>query len=338
MHSDRVLLKSAYMLAPLFFMGAMRKLTTLHRRHHFDIFHAHWVIPNAPMAALVSRASGVPLVISLHGSDIFVAQKHRLLGAVARACFRQAQAVTACSPQLHAGALVLGADPTRTHLLLWGADPEVFDPDKAPSCSEMRSLLGLPEASLVVLSLGRLVKKKGVEYLVRAMPLLRSRVPHAQVVIAGDGPERPSLERMAETLKVSDMVQFVGQIPWYEVAKYLHASDVFVVPSIEDESGNLDGLPTSILEAMAAAKPVVASAVAGIPLVVEHEQTGLLVPQRNPQALADALQKLLQDEDFRKRLGAEGRRRVLSQYNWDTVAQTFTRLYKQAQSFSDAHI
>lgn len=331
MHSDRALHKSAYLLAPLFFASAFRKLVQLHLQHRFDIIHAHWVIPNAPMAALFSRLSGTPLLITLHGSDIFVARKNALLGWLAGVCFRQAHAVTACSPQLYEGAVALGADVQRTHLLLWGADPARFDPSQAPPRSVLRAQIGLPEDAPVVLSLGRLVKKKGVEYLVQALPALREHIPNVLVVIAGDGPEREPLEQLAVHLGVRESVRFVGAVLWQHVPAYLHASDVFVVPSVVDESGNLDGLPTTILEAMAAAKPVVASAVAGIPLVVEHEKTGLLVPQRDPHALAAALTALLQDEQSRVRLGNAARQRVETELNWDRVAQFFTQLYEEAQ-------
>lgn len=339
MHSDRALNKGAYLLAPLFFASAFSKLLRLHAVHHFDIIHAHWVIPNAPMAALFSRLKNVPLIITLHGSDIFVARKNALLGAIAGACFKQANAVTACSPQLYEGALTLGASPQRTHLLLWGADPERFDPQRAPSQVSLREKLGLPSHAPIVLSLGRLVKKKGVEYLVQAIPYVREHIPDVLVVIAGDGPERSHLTQLALHLGVQAHVRFVGAVPWHEVPEYLHTCDVFVVPSVVDESGNLDGLPTTILEAMAAAKPVVATDVAGIPLVVEHEKTGLLVPQRDPQALATALVDLLRHVDKRHRLGIAARQRVEAELNWDNVARFFTELYNEAvRGQSHAHV
>lgn len=327
MYNDQVLYKTAYLLAPLFFLSAFRKLVMLHIRYKFDILHAHWVIPNAPMAALLSYVSKIPLIITLHGSDIFLARKHAILGAIARICFRQASAITACSPQLYEGALALGANPERVHLVLWGADPQFFDPQAFSSRAELRAQLGLPSNVPILLTLGRLVKKKGIEYLVQALQLLRKHVPDVMVLVGGDGPERPRLEQLAIRLGVRESLRFLGTVSWRDVPRYLHASDVFVVPSVEDESGNLDGLPTTILEAMAAAKPVVASAVGGIPLVIENDRTGVLVPQRDPQALADALRKLLLDETLRTRLGAEARKRVQVELNWDQVAHIFTGLY-----------
>jgi len=330
MYNDRVLHKEAYLLAPLFFVSAFRKIMQLHIRYGLDIIHAHWVIPNAPIALLFSRISGVPFLITVHGSDVFFARKNSLLRYVAKACFRNASAITACSPQLYESALALGANPQRTHLLLWGADPDYFSPDNMPSQSDLRYRLGFPTDALIVLNIGRLVKKKGVEYLVRAAPYILKTIPNVLIVIAGDGPERQNLEQLAADLGVRDAIRFVGMIPWQDVAVYLHASDVFVVPSIVDESGNLDGLPTTILEAMAAAKPVVASAVAGIPLVVEHNKTGVLVPQRDVHALASAIIDLLRDARKRIMLGKSARNRVENELNWNNVARLLTDLYEQA--------
>lgn len=326
MESDRRLRPLAYLLAPLYFAAAMAAVWRLTRQIPFDVIHAHWVIPNGPPAALVARSRRCPLIISLHGSDIHTARRHRLLGWVAGCTLRQARAITACSPDLAEGACRLGVSPERVHLVIWGADPAAFA-ETTGEATMLRRRLQLEDKAPVILTLGRLVRKKGVGYLVRAVPRIRSQYPDARVVIVGDGPERPELERLTTELGVMDSVLFAGEADWQDIPSFLSLCAIFVAPSVTDEDGNVDGLPTTILEAMAAERPVVASRLAGIPLAVTHEQSGLLVPPGSPEALADAIARLLGSPTLRRDYGKAGRNRVETQLNWRRVAQDLLRLY-----------
>jgi len=325
MESDQALRKLTYFLAGPFFLSGLLHFSQMAKKHQFDAIHAHWVIPNGPIAALVARRFHLPLLISLHGSDIFVARKNPVLRRIARWTFSQAGAITACSPDLAEGALDIGATPDQVHLIPWGAEPDQFQ--NPQGVEALRQRWNLPKHKQVILSLGRLVKKKGVEYLVRAAPLILETCPNTQIVIVGNGPERTSLQKLAAELKVADDILFIGELHWKEVPAALQLCDIFTVPSIHDENGNVDGLPTTILEAMASGKPVVGSNVAGIPLVVTSEQTGLLVAEANAFELAHALIDLLQSEPKRIRLGQEGQLRVVQEFNWIEVAKKFERLF-----------
>jgi glycosyltransferase involved in cell wall biosynthesis len=325
--SDRSLRWGTYLLAPVFFASAVIKIIRLHKRYHFEIIHAHWVIPNGPAAALFSWLTNVPLIISLHGSDIFVARQNKWLGKIAGICFKRASAITACSPALKEGAEALGADPLRTRLLLWGADPTIFDPAKMPSKANLRKRLEISDDAPVVLSLGRLVEKKGISTLVKAIPIVKELQPKAMFIIAGDGTERDGLERLAERLGVNESIRFVGKVPWTNVAEYLNNCDIFCVPSIEDTEGNLDGLPTSILEAMSMGKVVIASNVAGIPLVIKNEQTGILVKPGNPEQLGNTICSLLSNPIQMEYFGKNAQQRILKELNWNSVGEIFSKLY-----------
>ncbi len=329
MDSDRRLKWQAYLLIlPFLFKGASAMLRLV-KQHDFDIIHSHWVLPNGPIGLLGKASARSPLFVSLHGSDIYFARKNPFFAAVARQVFRHAQGVTACSPDLYESAIKLGASPTSTHLILWGADPEAFGPQ--PDTSSLRKQLGLEEDTSVILGLGRLVGKKGFDVLVRAMPDILASCPKTCCIIAGDGPEGPYLHTLANELGIADHIRFPGFIPWNQVPEYLHLSELFVAPSVHDE-GNLDGLPTVILEAMAAEKPVVASNVAGVPLAVIHNETGMLVPERDEDALAEAICHLLKNSGLRDRLGECGRDRVREELNWHQVAQKFVAMYEAALS------
>src|SRR5262249_26791365 len=123
-----------------------------------------------------------------------------------------------------------------------------------------------------------------------------------------------------------------GQLARDRAACYIGAADVYVVPSIRDQGGNVDGLPNVLLESMAAARPIVASRVAGIPEVVTDGEHGLLIPERDPDALAVAITGLLDDRALAQRLGAAARRRILDELTWDATAERFEAVYRQAVS------
>ena len=169
----------------------------------------------------------------------------------------------------------------------------------------------------IIGTLGRLDPQKGFDLLIRALPL----VPDATVVIVGDGPERAGLERLARELGVTDRVLITG---WSEQARaYLGSFDIFVLPS------RFEGFPLSIVEAMLARLPVVATDVGSIAEAVLDGETGFLVPAEDVDALAGALQRLLADPELRRRLGESGRARALDRFTAATMARSFERLYEE---------
>jgi glycosyltransferase involved in cell wall biosynthesis len=299
------------------------------RRSSFDVIHAHWVLPNGPPAALAARLRGLPLVISLHGSDIYLAERAAPLSLAAAGALRAAAAVTACSGDLRERALRLGASVDRTDVIPYGVDPQAFQPNSG-SGTQVRAELGLPPDTPLVVTVSRLVYKKGLTYLLEAFPRVLERHPDAALVIAGYGDLRAELERRAGELGIAARVHFPGQLARDRAACYVAAADVYVVPSIHDQGGNVDGLPNALLEGMGAARPIVASRVAGIPEVIVDGQHGLLTPERDSEALAAAIARLLDDRALAQRLGAAARRRVLDELTWDATAERFERVYRRA--------
>ncbi|HUS14045.1 MAG TPA: glycosyltransferase family 4 protein [Chloroflexia bacterium] len=316
-----------YPLTPWVLLVSFFALLRLTGRIRFDILQAHWVIPNSPVAVLVARLRGLPLVISLHGSDVFVAEQQPLLGRVARLCFRAADGVTACSGDLRERALALGAPLRRSRVVPYGVDPCAFAPTEGAG-PWLRSRLGLAPSTPVVLALGRLVYKKGFTYLVQAAPALLARHPGAHVVIAGTGDLQRDLQAQIDRLGVGSNVHLPGKVSHDDVPRFLGGCDVFVLPSIIDQSGNVDGLPNALLEAMAVGCPVVASNVAGVPLAVQDGKNGLLVPSKDSAALAAAIGGLLTDPARRQALGSAARMKIETELNWPHIAGLFEAVYR----------
>jgi glycosyltransferase involved in cell wall biosynthesis len=166
------------------------------------------------------------------------------------------------------------------------------------------------------MTMGRLVYKKGFSYLLRAAPVVLGDYPDTLFVVAGDGGLRPELEGLAESLQIQKHVLFTGHIPWGQTPSFLTMADIFVVPSVQDQAGNLDGLPNVLLESMASGCAIVASNVAGIPEVVQDDKNGLLTPQGDERALAHAICRLLSDRQLRHRLGGAARETAIEKLSW----------------------
>jgi glycosyltransferase involved in cell wall biosynthesis len=292
----------------------------------FDLIHAHWVLPNGTPAALVARLRGLPLVISLHGSDVYLAERAPPLSLAAAATLRAATRITACSGDLRDRALRLGAQPGSVEVIPYGVDPNAFQPDPLAGAA-VRAELGLAPGTPLIMTVSRMVYKKGLTYLLEAFPSILARHPGAVLVLAGYGDLREELQRRAHELGVASSVQFPGQLERDRAARYISAADVYAVPSIRDQGGNVDGLPNALLEGMAAARAIVASCVAGIPDVIADGVHGLLVPERDSPALAAAITRLLDDRELAHRIGAAARRRVQEELTWDQTAERFERVY-----------
>ncbi len=322
LESDVRVRPEVYALAPRAAIAMRRAVAERLEAERYDAVHAHWVVPNAALVTDIVRLSGAPFVISLHGSDVFLAERLAPARALARRALAAAGAVTACSDDLHARSLALGARPERTRTVPYGVDVDAFAP--RPDAPEVRTRLGVPQDAFLVMAVGRLVEKKGFAHLVDAA----ARTGGVRVVIAGEGDLRASLE--SQVRATGAPVTLPGALPRELVAAALSEADVVVVPSVVDGAGNVDGLPNVLLEAMASGRPLVASRVAGIPQVIDDNRNGLLVPAGDTRALAEALRRLLREPQTRARLGEEARRTATRELSWEVAARRFEEGYAQA--------
>jgi glycosyltransferase involved in cell wall biosynthesis len=312
----------AWLVAPLAALALRRAVAERLTERRYDAVHVHWVVPSAALVTDILAAHGARAVVSLHGSDVFVAERLLPARLLARRALARAGAVTACSADLRRRALPLGAPAGRTRVVPYGVDARLFSP--AAARAGIRARLGVPEDAFLVLGLGRLVEKKGFAHLIDAAALLGG----VHLAIAGEGDLRGELVARARAAGLS--AHFPGALEREAMAAALAAADVVAVPSVVDHAGNVDGLPNALLEALAAGRPVVASRVAGMPDVIEDGRNGLLVPQKDPAALAEALRRLQREPDTRRALAGEARRRAERDLTWEAAARRFEDCYAQA--------
>ncbi len=288
-------------------------------RGEYDVYHGH-VYSSGFVALVLAKLRGGVAVNTVHGS--YYPVWHRIAPPHVAAAYRAGERVVApalarlCGVQIHTATyfaeqlLRWGVPEEKVCVIPNGVDPEVFSPEVEPAEAHE-----LP----VVFTARRLVRKTGVDVLLRAaVRVLEER--ECLFVVAGDGPERGALERMARELGVHGSFRFLGAVPHGELPGYLAMADVVAVPSI------IEATSLFVLEAMAMQKPVVATRVGGIPEVLS-EREGVLVEAGDHEGLARALVTLLEDESLRAELGRRARERVLREFTWRRVARRTEREY-----------
>jgi glycosyltransferase involved in cell wall biosynthesis len=336
MHGDIGIKDTAYRVAPVALRRGAEALLRLTATGDYDMIHAHWALPNGPVAAWCARMRKLPLVLSLHGSDVFLAERTAPAAWAAQWAARQAGAITACSRDLASRLVALGGPPERMQALPYGVDADAFRPEP-PGSAAARARLGIDPRRPVIFTLGRMVFKKGFGVLLEAMPRVLREHPDALLVLGGDGDLCETLRRQACRLGIDKQVCFPGVIHRDDVPAFFGMADVAVFPSVHDQRGNVDGLPNVLLEAMSIGRPIVASRVAGIPEVITDEQHGLLAPEGDAQALAAGVNRLLGDRALAGRLGAAARQRVEHELRWSHVAARLERIYERATDWHAHH-
>jgi glycosyltransferase involved in cell wall biosynthesis len=312
-------------LAPVVMASALRTAGRLLERERFDVVHAHWLIPNGPISARAASRHRVPFVVSLHGSDMAVAERVRLLGRVARRTLAKASAVTAPSEDLLERAERLGAKG-RLELLPYGVDPDALT--AAPEAVDARRAeLGLGQDAVVVAGIGRFIAVKGFAYLVDAFAQARASDPSLHLLLIGDGDLRGELEARVQSLDITGDVTFTGMADRNVLPSLLGLADIVAVPSIR-YNGLVDGLPNVALEAMGVRKPLVATRVGGLPEVVRDDETGLLVEEKDVPALASAILRLAGDPQLRARLGTSAEAEIRAERSWEVVARRLVEVYE----------
>jgi glycosyltransferase involved in cell wall biosynthesis len=281
-------------------------------------------------AALAAPA--LPLVVSLHGSDVYVAETFAPARLAARRTFRAAGFVTACSDDLATRAVALGADPARIETVPYGVDVARFTTGTAVREARRREL-GVGDGVPLCVAAGRLVHKKGFGYLIEAV----ASVPGLVLAIAGDGTLRAELRAQAQQTGVTERVRFLGNQTQDRVGEFLGAADLVCVPSIRDDRGNVDGLPNVVLEALASATPLITTAAGGIGSVVEDGRSAVVVPERSPSAIAAAMIRLLSDPRAAREIGCAGRALVQARFGWERAAARFEAAYARALASKSGH-
>lgn len=302
-----------YLLVPGFVLAQASQAWRLIRAGDVDVIHAHWLIPQGLIAAMLRRLPGrkVPFVVTSHGADLF-ALKGRLLQRMKRFVIRSSCAVTVVSEAMRERIRQIEPDAGNVSVQPMGVDLRhrfVPDPDTPRSDDEL-------------LFVGRLVEKKGLGHLLDAMPAMIARRPSARLRIAGFGPEEAALRRRVAGLGIAEHVEFLGAVPQADLPNLYRRAAIFVAPFVEARSGDQEGLGLVLVEAAGCGCQVVAGDVPAVRDVLGSDSRWIL-NSRDAHALASGILEALADPQ-RVRSDAENLRQILiRQFDWQHVADGY---------------
>jgi glycosyltransferase involved in cell wall biosynthesis len=293
----------------------MKAIRNMHRLQEFDLIHAHGALPCGHAAMLIGRELRIPFAVSVHGLDAFQDEfaRTRVYGAwcrrISAEVYRSAAKVICISERVceRLGPELRGS----TEVIYNGVDADLFCPGQ-----EL-------EPGLTVLSVGNLIPIKGHALLLRAFARISADFPEGSLEIFGDGPERLNLLGLARQLGISGRVSFQGRQSRGKIAKAMQRCAVFALPS------SYEGLGCVYLEAMASGKPAIGCREQGIEEIIEHGKNGFLISPGNEAELSECLRMLLQNQDFRSRVGTSARSTILQRHTLGQQARELTDLYRE---------
>lgn len=316
----QVLARSEYgfRAASLSCLYRLARLCGISRR--YDVLHAHFgpVANSFRFARALWRA---PLVLSFHGYDICVTP--RAEGPdVYRNLFRDADTVTINSEYARGLVRELGCPPNHIKYLRYGVEMDAY------ACPERPRAPGKPVRLLTV---GRFVQKKGIEFGLRAVAIARQKHSELHYDIVGDGPLRSSLQKLATELGLNNHVTFHGFKDNHFNRQLMTRAHIFALPSITADNGDQENTPISLIEAQASGLPVLSTRYSGIPEIVLDGKSGFLVPERDTPALAEKLLLLIERPELCNQFGACGRKHVEAQFELHQANQDLVRLYEETR-------
>ena len=294
----------------------VRKLRTLHRQRPFHLIHAHYASPSGVIALLARRWMRVPVVLSVHGSDVtYTALQNPLSAAIIRWVFRNVDAIIANSTWTARRIVSYGGSSDKVQIVHLGGDgPQGLARDSRPTA----------RAAICLLSVGYLERRKGHAYVLRAVRQLRDAGYALRYVIVGDGSQQQELEMLAKTLGISDIVSFEGYKSHSAVWSYFADCDIFVLPSWDEAFGLV------YVEALSYGKPVVGCKGEGGPEELKALGDAIeLVNPRDVASIVQALQGLMDHPERRREMGEIGRQIVAKYFTWAGTAESTFRVYQR---------
>ena len=284
-------------------------------QEQLDLLHVHYAIPHSTAALLAREATGVPYVVTLHGSDVTILGSDPAYHKINTLSVEQADAITAVSGFMAREAyerLGIGKDII---VIPNFVDAEEYQPAPCLVLQQER------ERDIVVTHVSNFRRVKRVSDLVYAMKIVAKEVPNSRLLLVGDGPDRHSIERLVDQLDLKDNILMTGYRS--DVSRILKCSDTLVLCS------STESAPLTVLEALSTGLPVIATRVGGIPEIVHDGVNGFLVEPKHPEGIADRILQLNDDKTLREKLGIRARKTILEKYTIDKIIKQYENTYEK---------
>ncbi|EKD64772.1 MAG: group 1 glycosyl transferase [uncultured bacterium] len=287
---------SVFFLAPFMLLFSFFSLLFLVRKEKIQVISAHWIIPNGFIAALVSKITNIPLVVTVPGSDVYLGKNNFLFRWMTKIAASQAKVIVSNSLRYLDELSMLGVNSKKFAEIPYGVNVNNFTNIRTQRNS-MRNKLNLSPSDRIILTVGRLVEKKGFAYLIKAMSIVGKKEKSAKLVIIGDGTEKKSLTQLAKILKIEDKILFLGKVNHIDLPKYYALADIYASASIKDKYGNLESHTVALFEAIASGLPIVATKLAVSKKYVIDGKNGYRVNDSDAQNIALGIIKIIRAGD-----------------------------------------
>jgi len=288
-----------------------------------DVIIGRWAFPSGYIAYLVSKIFGAKSVIEIYGSELTFTKKSKLIQKLLIPAMNKASLVIANSEYTKNEFIKLGVKKEK--IIKIGTPPNYLKHTSDKNFLKEFRRKFADDSSKIILFVGHLIELKGTEYAIRSLPHLQNKKTH--LIVAGDGILMNELKKLTKDQNLENRVTFFGMANFEEVGWLHDISDVFVCPPIIDSKGFTENLCKVIPEAMESGLPVVATNVGGVPEVVENEKTGLLVEQKEPKAIAEAIERFLSDSEFRDKI-IQNSKIILGEFSLEKLEKKYVQIIK----------
>jgi len=316
---------------PFLFLSELYHAFKMIRKEKIDVVHSHWIIPSGLVGGGCKKLFGKKHILTEHAAGLVALEKLPLKEKIANFILGNSDRITVVSSYIHEKLLNLIQPKylddviNKTEIISMGVNTRLFKPNMDKNKLRIKYNI---KSENVLLFIGRLAEKKGLSYLIQAMPEIVSKSPNTELIICGNGPLRKESEELVKKMDLEKFVRFTGYVTGKEKINYLSLPDILIVPSIVTQSGDTEGLPVVILEGLAAGKPIIASDVGGIKDVIKDDWNGFLVEQKNPDQIAEKVLELINNEELRIRF-SKAALETAKKYDWKIIGEKYGRIIKK---------
>lgn len=304
---------------PLFTLSEIIFVRKLIKKINPNLIHAHWAFPQG----LAAQLTGLNYITTIYGGEIFLARKYKLikiLDSIIKNSYKSFALTSGLKDIMEEFGI-----KSKIEIIPLGVDIKIFK----KSINKNLKKKYCQNNEFLVISVGRLVEKKGMEYLIHAFKKVKSEIKKVKLIIVGDGPLYNKLLTLRDKLELKKDVIFTKEINHILLPKYYSASDLFVLPSIIDNIGDRETQGVVFLEAMACGVPVIGTNTGGIPDIISNKDVGVLIPEKDSEKLADEIIRLLKNKKLRENYSGNGYNHTLKNFSWEKIAKKYISTYKE---------
>ena len=290
------------------------------RKYNFDLIHAHWLIPQGIIAYIINKLLRIPYIITCHGGDIY-GLSGKSFTWFKKIIIKNAKIITVVSTAIKKEIENKLTKNVLIEVIPMGVDSKLFHPSKYDESIKKRYNITGP----ILLFVGRLVEKKGVEYLIESMPSIIKKYPKVKLLIVGSGTLENELKELINKLKLNKNIIFIGPLPNSELPKYYATADIFISPSIKVKDGDTEGFGLTFVEAVFSGTIPIGTNVGGISDIIKDKKTGLLVKQKSSESISNAVNYVLSNPKILK-IKEHIKNKLVEIFCWQNISGKYEKL------------